>query len=941
MVNAPSCSRDRVALRSDYAIVGGLLGICAVAFAGATVMAQTWDGGGTNNNWTTANNWNPNAVPANNGTANLVFGGNVRTTPILDANFDINSLTFDNTAGAFAISGSSTLTVRGGGITNNDNGSQTIALFITLGASQSWTAASAPLNFQAGAINTAGFLLTIDGPAATTISATISGAGGLTWSGAGTLTLSGSASNTFAGTTTVNSGTLALGKTVADGAIRGDLVIGDGSGTDTVRLDADHQILATSGNFVTISAGGVFDLNSYSDAIQDLAANGGSVSAGTGTLTVLGTVTSSTSGSAALIGGNLSLSGGTGVLQVADDLLLSGAELQISASVTSGTVTKTGAGLMAFTGSAANQVTGTTTVNEGGLELAKSTTDTAIPGNLVIGDGIGGADADFVRLANNEQIAATPGTSVTINSSGLLDLAGNSETIVALGGSGRLELGGGNLTIGAGNADSTFTGTISGPGSVTKTGQGTLVLSGMVNDDAIIQVAAGTLHVANILSGAEGRALLAGGTTLIADATIQLDISGQDASAIEAMTDSVALGNATSFSGFNHQGTLNVGANTVTLNSAGYARLGVLTTLAGGTINAPNGVYLPGGGNVVGSGTVNARVTGDTGGVVEATGALALGDAASPAGFNYDGELRTKQFTVTLNSSAAAGLGNLTALGSGGSPGTLNAANGFVVDFDEAVTGYGTINSTNTLAKRATINGTVQGDSVGQPITLSGYIKGVFTYTNVNFTGTYSPGLSPTIASAGNVAFASTNTLIMELGGTTPGSGHDQIESSGLLTLGGTLQVSLINGFSPVVGNSFDLLNWASVASTFTALDLPPLAGGLVWNTSALYTNGVLSVAPAGVPGDYNYNGSVDAADYILWRKNVQPLPNNEVVTIGTTESGDYTEWRSRFGNPPGSGAGASAGGSASSAVPEPASGLLLLVAALGVAAFGGGRAAQ
>ena len=51
----------------------------------------------------------------------------------------------------------------------------------------------------------------------------------------------------------------------------------------------------------------------------------------------------------------------------------------------------------------------------------------------------------------------------------------------------------------------------------------------------------------------------------------------------------ISLGNAASFTGFNHQGTLNVAANTVTLNSAGYAKLGVLNTLSGGTIDAPNG----------------------------------------------------------------------------------------------------------------------------------------------------------------------------------------------------------------------------------------------------------------------------------------------------------------------------------------------------------------
>jgi hypothetical protein len=67
---------------------------------------------------------------------------------------------------------------------------------------------------------------------------------------------------------------------------------------------------------------------------------------------------------------------------------------------------------------------------------------------------------------------------------------------------------------------------------------------------------------------------------------------------------------------------------------------------------------------------------------------------------------------------------------------------------------------------------------------------------------------------------------------------------------------------------------------------------------------------PAGVAGDYNNNGTVDAADYVLWR-NGGPL-QNEGATPGNVTADDYTFWRSRFGAQAGSGAGANA------AVPEP-----------------------
>ena len=73
-------------------------------------------------------------------------------------------------------------------------------------------------------------------------------------------------------------------------------------------------------------------------------------------------------------------------------------------------------------------------------------------------------------------------------------------------------------------------------------------------------------------------------------------------------------------------------------------------------------------------------------------------------------------------------------------------------------------------------------------------------------------------------------------------------------------------------------------------------------------------------PGDYNGNGTVDAADYVLWR-NGGPLMN-EVADPGTVSPADYTEWRARFGNMAASGSSATIG-----VVPEPGSALLLVIA--------------
>jgi hypothetical protein len=78
----------------------------------------------------------------------------------------------------------------------------------------------------------------------------------------------------------------------------------------------------------------------------------------------------------------------------------------------------------------------------------------------------------------------------------------------------------------------------------------------------------------------------------------------------------------------------------------------------------------------------------------------------------------------------------------------------------------------------------------------------------------------------------------------------------------------------------------------------------------------VTESTPQALLGDYNGNQAVDAADYVLWR-NGGPL-ENEVETPGSVTSGDYTEWRTRFGN--------AAAVATSVSVPESATSALALV---------------
>jgi hypothetical protein len=108
-----------------------------------------------------------------------------------------------------------------------------------------------------------------------------------------------------------------------------------------------------------------------------------------------------------------------------------------------------------------------------------------------------------------------------------------------------------------------------------------------------------------------------------------------------------------------------------------------------------------------------------------------------------------------------------------------------------------------------------------------------------------------------------------------------------------------------------------------------------VWITDTAPIGTVtLAVPTAGVAGDYNGNGVVDAADYTTWRDHLGQtfaLPNRDPSNSGAVNAQDYTYWKSHFG---GSGAGALGVG----AVPEPATWLLGLTALCGLFAIRGRR---
>jgi hypothetical protein len=164
--------------------------------------------------------------------------------------------------------------------------------------------------------------------------------------------------------------------------------------------------------------------------------------------------------------------------------------------------------------------------------------------------------------------------------------------------------------------------------------------------------------------------------------------------------------------------------------------------------------------------------------------------------------------------------------------------------------------------------------------------------------------------------------ITMQNNGALPGNIEVKVYMDGDVSNPSTFQVTL-SGFNNAVyaqendpflefGFSFNA-EWGSIDVDFLS-----------------YAFGVIAPVPGGLPGDFNDDGKVDAADYVTWRKNNgtnTPLPNDDGLgtPIGPAH---YNLWAANFGSmAPGSGA-------AIGAVPEPSSCLLLALGAIAAGAL-------
>ena len=401
----------------------------------ATADTFTWDGGGANASWATAANWNGDALPTFNNTADIVISGTTRNQNFISIDRTIRSLTFDASNDIFtqiALSSAFTSGATSRSLTfSADSGNATLTVdadatgdkqILRTGVLFSDVNLSSSLDV----IHNGSGILTFGGQ---TI---IKGTGtGINKSGTGTLQLDGS--NTYTGATNVTAGTLSLRHAT-------DTL----SSSSAVTVDGGTAILSIAGNSDTVGAvslknGGSITGTGGTLTGASYAVESGSVSAilgGAGialTKSTVGTVTLSGvntyTGATTITTGTLQLDGST---HASSTVGIGTAGILTGSGTVNGNATLTGGGII---NKSAGSIAGTLGVTGGNWNGAGTVTDavTSSSGTFTIGSG--------ANLTSTAGVSATGGALV-VNGTLTGTLNANSSTTVS--GTGTIT---GNTTI--------------------------------------------------------------------------------------------------------------------------------------------------------------------------------------------------------------------------------------------------------------------------------------------------------------------------------------------------------------------------------------------------------------------------------------------------------------------------------------------------------------
>jgi fibronectin-binding autotransporter adhesin len=615
---------------------------------------------------------------------------------------------------------------------------------------------------------------------------------------------------------------------------------------------------------------GLFSAISYTSqpSLSSTAAIGGIWDTGAGVVTIGG------SSALTLFGATINSNTGTGIemdasagpLTVNAPLVLqnnqqwinfSGSALTVNGAISgSGALTKTGGGIVALGGS--NSFSGGMTISQGTLQLANSA---ALLNSTVA-----------INANNALQFSPGIGTYYLGGLSGgnLLKLADTASGVVG-------------LIVGGNGASTTFSGAISGSGSLTKTGGGNLVLSGSDTYTGLTTLAAGQLLLdftqpgapsANIVNNASNASALAlaGGT---------LAIQG-----------SPTLSNSQRFNGV----TVNPGGSAVVLTASNPLLLSVGNinrsaaggtidfTLPGGTQSAANGITTTTPNNATGILGAFATVAGadwacSTAGNITAYTAYTAGDLgqmASNAALNVSpsgGQTAVASATVfnTLNLTSTEGVtmtgtGSLTLVGGGLLANTSGVISGGTLEGSSGTAGNAeliVITPQNfTIASIIADNGGATSLTKSGPATLTLTVAEGYTGTTLVAAGTLLLANSAVLSAS---TFDSSGGGALSFG-TLNSAAFSGLQGSGNLTLNNaspaavTLSVGGNNASTTFSGGLSGSGSLTKIGSGLLTLTGPNTFSG-----TTTVDGGTLQLSSGGLASPTQYVGYSATGSFVQW----------------------------------------------------------------------------
>jgi autotransporter-associated beta strand protein len=497
-----------------------LSAVLALAATPASAVVYSWNGQALTSSWSSAGNWANLASPGQFDTAQFPYSNSGYTNqPSTDTPSDIVGAVWDNGSGSVTIGGAGALTITGTLVGSNAStgveldlgaGSLTINCPITMGANQQW------INNSANPI---------------TVTSTINGNGKnmtLNTVGSGSLLLAGSVGS-MATSGTNYFGNVTLTGTAAAGNVlflgySGSTTAG-ASTTTTIGSGGLLNIVATAGtttiaNNVTVNGGTIQSTaSSGTVGLGWVASQGGALNISNG-LVNFGNLTVNFGRAAK---GFINLNGGTFIMNAAPTvstnggtLNFNGGTLQLGGNIAS--FAPTSLGLNVSNGGANINLNGFNTTisgsltNPGGTSTGGLTLNTTTGGSLTLS---GTNTFAGVTLLNGGTLVLTNSAALlnsTFDTSGAGTLSLGSLTAATFGG---LRGTGGTFTlmnnaaapaplalsVGNNGTNTTFNGTLTGGGSLTKVGAGILTLTGSTsNYSGATNINAGVLNYASTLA---------------------------------------------------------------------------------------------------------------------------------------------------------------------------------------------------------------------------------------------------------------------------------------------------------------------------------------------------------------------------------------------------------------------------------------------------------